>query len=80
MLFLKMNEPQYALRPLQSGQAYFGLMISKGFPRQFVSKMLGRSKEQTTQIYYEMNSYHMAGGLSKFDDVVFLIRLNQGRC
>ena len=46
-------------------------MISKGFPRQFVSKMLGHKKEQTTQIYYEMNVYHMAGGLSNFDDVVF---------
>ena len=47
------------------------LMISKGFPRQFVSKMLGHKKEQTTQIYYEMNAYHMAGGLDSFDDVVF---------
>ncbi|WP_305982374.1 hypothetical protein [Roseivirga thermotolerans] len=46
-------------------------MYLKGFPRQFVSKMLGHKKEQTTQIYYEMNAYHMAGGLSNFDDVVF---------
>ncbi|OEK06724.1 site-specific integrase [Roseivirga misakiensis] len=47
------------------------LMISKGFPRQFVSKMLGHKKEQTTQIYYEMNAYHMAGGLSSFEDIEF---------
>tara|TARA_B100000965_G_scaffold359711_1_gene339961 strand:+ start:18635 stop:18775 length:141 start_codon:yes stop_codon:yes gene_type:complete len=46
-------------------------MYSSGFPRQFVSKMLGHSKEETTEIYYEMNAYHMAGGLSNFDDVVF---------
>lgn len=34
-------------------------MYSSGFPLQFVFKMLGHSKEVTTEIYYEMNAYHM---------------------
>jgi site-specific recombinase XerD len=36
------------------------LCISRGMPRQFVSKMLGHSNESTTQVYYEMNIEHFA--------------------
>jgi site-specific recombinase XerD len=41
-------------------------MIAKGIPRQFLSKMLGHSKESTTQHYYDVNFVMINKGLEKF--------------
>lgn len=39
------------------------LCISRGIPRQFVSRMLGHTNENTTQVYYKMNVQHFANSI-----------------
>jgi site-specific recombinase XerD len=51
--------------------SFTDLMISSGYERQFVSKMLGHIKEQTTQEYYDMNVNHMVN--SKFSGEVIVL-------
>ena len=46
--------------------SFTDLMISIGVERQFVSRMLGHTKEATTQQYYDMNIDHIVN--SKFGD------------
>lgn len=46
--------------------SFTDMMISNGVERQFVSLMLGHTKEETTQHYYNMNIDHIVN--SKFGD------------
>lgn len=46
--------------------SFTDMMISIGVERQFVSRMLGHTKEETTQHYYNMNIDHIVN--SKFGD------------
>lgn len=49
--------------------SFTDIMISSGMERQFVSKMLGHTKEETTQEYYDLNIDHIVN--SKFGEEVF---------
>ncbi len=49
--------------------SFADLMVSSGMERQFVSKMLGHTKEATTQEYYDLNVDHIVN--SKFGEEVF---------
>ncbi len=49
--------------------SFADLLIATGAERQFVSKMLGHTKEETTQVYYNMNIDHIVN--SKFGGGVF---------
>ncbi|MCK5702953.1 MAG: tyrosine-type recombinase/integrase, partial [Cyclobacteriaceae bacterium] len=46
--------------------SFTDIMISSGVERQFVSKMLGHNKEETTQEYYDLNIEHIVN--SKFGE------------
>ena len=46
--------------------SFTDIMISSGAERQFVSKMLGHNKEETTQEYYDLNIEHIVN--SKFGE------------
>lgn len=49
--------------------SFADLMVSKGYERSFVSRMMGHRREETTQIYYSINAAHIAD--SKFGSEIF---------
>lgn len=47
------------------------LMISNGYPSQYVSKMLGHTQMTTVQVYYRINAEHMSINLKDFTSLDF---------
>lgn len=47
------------------------LLISKGYPREYVAKMAGHQNSKTTKTYFDISTSHFINELNSFGEVVF---------